>query len=179
MSERHENYEGQSEAFHRRYTSYLKMLIYWPRVNFQNWILRSSNLTWPDYLILAVLVAFMIALGNLLGGREKNTQDFFLARRRIPGWVACLSFVAAEVSALTIISVPATAYMENWQYAQFFIGSTLARFTIAYLFIPAFYQYNCTTIYEFLKHRFGPDTQYTGTVFFFITRLLGSGVRLT
>src|SRR6266513_2452140 len=28
-------------------------------------------------------------------------------------------------------------------------------------------------------HRFGPGTQYTGTVFFFITRLLGSGVRLT
>jgi solute:Na+ symporter, SSS family len=145
----------------------------------QHWIIGRSNLTWPDFLILAVLVLVMIALGNLLAGREKNTQDFFLARRKIPGWVACLSFVAAEVSALTIISVPATAYMENWEYAQFFVGSTLARFTIAYLFIPAFYAYNCTTIYEFLKHRFGAMTQYTGTVFFFITRLLGSGVRLT
>ena len=155
------------------------MLIYRPRVNFQNYLIGNSHLTWPDFLILAVLVGFMIALGNLLAGREKNTQDFFLARRKIPGWVACLSFVAAEVSALTIISVPATAYMENWEYAQFFIGSTLARFTIAYLFIPAFYAYNCTTIYEFLKHRFGAMTQYTGTVFFFITRLLGSGVRLT
>ncbi len=148
-------------------------------MNFQHWIIGRSNLTWPDFLILGLLVLTMIALGNLLGGREKNTQDFFLARRKIPGWVACLSFVAAEVSALTIISVPATAYMENWEYAQFFVGSALARFTIAYLFIPAFYAYNCTTIYEFLKHRFGPMTQYTGTIFFFITRLLGSGVRLT
>src|SRR5204863_7381768 len=59
-----------------------------------------------------------------------------------------------------------------------FIGSTVARCVIAYLFIPAFYQYNCTTIYEFLKHRFGTGTQYTATIFFFITRLLGSGVRL-
>ncbi|MBI4386160.1 MAG: hypothetical protein HY551_02140 [Elusimicrobia bacterium] len=49
---------------------------------------------------------------------------------------------------------------------------------IAYLFIPAFYRYDCTTIYEFLKHRFGPLTQYTATVFFFVTRLLASGVRL-
>src|SRR6185295_11517681 len=69
-------------------------------------------------------------------------------------------------------------YTENWAYAQFFIGSTLARFYIAYHFIPAFYHYNCTTIYEFLKFRFGAATQYTRTIFFFITRLLGSGVRL-
>jgi solute:Na+ symporter, SSS family len=143
------------------------------------WFNGTSHITWPDILVLVGLLTLMFGLAYWMGGAQKNTQDFFLARRKIPGWAACLSFVAAEVSALTIISVPATAFMENWAYAQFFIGSTLARFTIAYLFIPAFYQYNCTTIYEFLKYRFGAGTQYTGTVFFFITRLLGSGVRLT
>ena len=45
-------------------------------------------------------------------------------------------------------------------------------------FIPAFYQFHCTTIYEFLKHRFGAETQYAATCFFFVTRLLASGVRL-
>src|SRR5882672_11059553 len=120
----------------------------------------------------------MLALGYWKGGGQATTKDFFRAGQQIPWWAACLSFVATEVSAVTLISVPATAYMENWEYAQFFIGSTAARFVIAYLFIPAFYRYNCTTIYEFLKHRFGAATQYTGTIFFFITRLLGSGVRL-
>ena len=42
-----------------------------------------------------------------------------------PWWAACLSFLATEISAVTIISVPATAYSENWEYAQFFIGSSL------------------------------------------------------
>jgi solute:Na+ symporter, SSS family len=76
-----------------------------------------------------------------------------------------------------LIAVPAIAYMENWEYAQFFIGSFLARVVIAFLFIPAFYHYNCTTIYEFLRHRFGPETQIAGSILFFITRLLASGVR--
>ena len=49
---------------------------------------------------------------------------------------------------------------------------------IAFVFIPAFYKFNCTTIYEFLKHRFGPETQYAGSAFFFVTRLFASGVRL-
>ena len=86
--------------------------------------------------------------------------------------------MATEISAVTLISVPAIAYMENWEYAQFFIGSFLARVVIAFLFIPAFYHYNCTSIYEFLKYRFGPETQIAGSILFFITRLLASGVRL-
>jgi Na+/proline symporter len=61
---------------------------------------------------------------------------------------------------------------------QFFVGASLAKVAVASLFIPAFYRFDCTSIYEFLGHRFGAVTQVTGSVFFFVTRLLGSGVRL-
>jgi len=138
----------------------------------------SSSLTWPDYAVLAVALGILLAIGFVLSREQHDTVDFFLARRRVPWWAACLSFLATEISAVTIISVPATAYSENWEYAQFFVGSSLAKLAVAYLFIPAFYRYDCTTIYEFLRHRFGPASQVTGSIFFFITRLLGSGVRL-
>src|SRR5436190_2517579 len=138
----------------------------------------ASTLTWPDYAILLGSLLALIAIGGLFTRRQQETSDFFLARRRIPWWAASLSFLATEVSALTIIGVPATAYSENWQYGQFFLGSSVAKLLVAWLFIPAFYRYNCVTIYEFLFHRFGPASQVTGSIFFFITRLLGSGVRL-
>jgi len=137
-----------------------------------------SRLTGADLWVLVAVVAIMLMVGYLSSRDQATTKAFFLGERSIPGWAACLSFVATEVSAVTIVSVPATAYMENWQYLQFFIGSAAARITIAYLFIPAFYKYNCTTIYEFLRYRFGPATHYAASTFFFITRLLGSGVRL-
>jgi len=138
----------------------------------------GSALTWPDFAILAVSLAFLVAIGGAFSREQRGTADFFLARRRIPWWAACLSFLATEISAVTIIAVPATAYSENWEYAQFFVGSSLAKLAVAFLFIPAFYRYDCTTIYEFLLYRFGQASQVTGSVFFFITRLLGSGVRL-
>ncbi|MGQ9689391.1 MAG: sodium:solute symporter family transporter [Desulfobaccales bacterium] len=138
----------------------------------------GSNLTWQDYLVLTVLLALLMCVGIYCGREEKSTNDFFLGGRRIPWWAACLSFVATEISAVTLISVPAVAYMENWEYAQFFVGSFLARVVIALLFIPAFYQYQVTSIYEFLRHRFGPETQLAGAILFFITRVLASGVRL-
>jgi SSS family solute:Na+ symporter len=144
----------------------------------QSHFLGASNLTWPDYAVLAALLALVISVGFYFGREEKSTNDFFLGARKIPWWAAGLAFVAAEISALTLIAVPAIAYMENWEYAQFFIGSFLGRVTIAFLFIPAFYRYNCTTIYEFLKYRFGVETQIASSILFFITRLMASGVRL-
>ena len=138
----------------------------------------SSSLSWPDYSVLFFSLACLVAIGVRFAREQHDTSDFFLARRRVPWWAACLSFLATEISAVTIISVPATAYSENWEYFQFFVGSSLAKFVVAFLFIPAFYAYNCTTIYEFLGHRFGQASQLTGSIFFFITRLLGSGVRL-
>jgi SSS family solute:Na+ symporter len=136
-------------------------------------------LTWPDYAVLTASLLVLLAIGTRFAREQRDTVDFFLARRRVPWWAACLSFLATEVSAVTIISVPATAYSENWEYAQFFVGSTLAKLAVAFLFIPAFYRHNVTTIYELLQHRFGQWSQVTASAFFFVTRLAGSGVRLT
>ncbi len=137
------------------------------------------SLTWPDYAVVAAALAVLLAIGFSFARAQHDTQDFFLARRRVPWWAACLSFLATEISAVTIISVPATAYSENWEYAQFFVGSSLAKLAVAFLFIPAFYRHNVTTIYEFLAYRFGQRSQVTGSIFFFVTRLAGSGARLT
>jgi SSS family transporter len=144
-----------------------------------NFFSGVSNLTSLDYAVVLGTIAVLFGIGFFAGRDEDSTNDFFLGGRRIPWWAACLSFVATEISAVTIISVPATTYKENWIYLQLFIGSAASRVALAYFFIPAFYKFNCTTIYEFLKHRFGPETQYTATCFFFVTRLMGSGVRLT
>lgn len=131
-----------------------------------------------DLIIVGLAVCLLFVISYIFGRKEKDTYDFFLGGKKVPSIIACLSFVATEVSALTIIGVPATAYSENWEYLQFFFGSAAARILVAFLFIPVFYKYNCTSIYEFLRHRFGPETQYAGSIFFFITRLTASGVRL-
>lgn len=139
---------------------------------------RITGLGGWDYLILAASLLFLAFVAWYKGKDEEDTHDYFLGKRKTPVWVGTLSFVATEISAMTIVGIPPVGFTENLQYMQFFIGSALARVIIAFLFIPAFYKFSCTTIYEFLKHRFGVETQYCGSVFFFITRLFASGVRL-
>ncbi len=139
---------------------------------------QLQTLSGLDWGIVGVGVILLFIISYVFGREEKDTNDFFLGGRHVPPVVACLSFVATEISALTIVGIPHTAYTENWRWIQFMVGLALARLVVGYLFIPAFYKYNCTSIYEFLGHRFGPATQYTGSIYFFITRLLASGVRL-
>ena len=133
---------------------------------------------WPELVVLGGFLLTMVGVGLWFERRQTSTAEFFLGGRKMPVWAACLAFVATEVSAVTLIAVPATAFRENWQYLQIFLGSIAARVVIAFLFVPAFYRFQCTTIYEYLGFRFGRLTQTTAALFFFVTRLLGSGVRL-
>jgi len=139
---------------------------------------QAGTLSGLDWGIVGAGVVLLFIISYIFGREEKDTNDFFLGGRRVPPVVACLSFVATEISALTIIGMPHMAFIENWRWIQFLVGLAMARFVVGYLFIPAFYKYNCTSIYEFLGHRFGPATRYTGSIYFFVTRLLASGVRL-
>ena len=93
----------------------------------------AADLGGLDILVLCLTVSLLFIISYIFGREEKDTSDFFLGGRKIPSIVACLSFVATEVSALTIVGVPAIAFSENWQYLQFFIGSAASRIVVAFL----------------------------------------------
>jgi hypothetical protein len=88
----------------------------------------SSTITCAIVLLYVVAVA---ALGSLLGRRQKDAGDYFLADHTIPWWAACFSIVATETSALTVISVPATAYGADLWMLQLAAGYVLGRIAIA------------------------------------------------
>ena len=76
------------------------------------------------------------------------------------------------------LAVPGVGFSENFNYLQFGLGSILARFFVAYVFISVFYGAGCLSIYQYLGKRFGERSQKLGSVLFILTRLMASGVRL-
>jgi len=132
-------------------------------------------------LDLTIIVGYLftiIAIGIWCGRNEETLEDYFLGGRKI-GWVAVmLSIVATEASALTFIGTPAFAYNHNWTYIQLLIGTIIARFIIAGVFIKQFYRYKVFTVYEYLSKRFGTGSKNWCSIVFLVTRILASGVRL-
>ena len=131
-----------------------------------------------DLIVIIAYLAGSAWLGLKLSGKQTNVKDYFLGSRELPWWAVCLSVVATETSALTVISVPAVAYLGNITFIQVAIGYLIGRLVVAFVLLPRYYRGEMTTAYEYLGQRFGRGMQSTASVAFILTRLLADGVRL-
>jgi len=138
----------------------------------------KTNLALLDWVVLAIYAVTVIIIGVAAGKKEKNTDDYFLAGRKMPWWAVMCSIYATSLSALTFIGVPGAAYAGDFNYIQLGIGDFFGRILIAFVLLTAYYKGKVTTVYELLGERFGPHSHNAGTIFFILTRLLASGVRL-
>lgn len=132
-------------------------------------------------LDVAVLVAYLggvTAFGTWLGRRQKDARDYFLADRSIPWWAVCFSVVATETSALTFISVPATAYGSDLWMLQLAAGYLVGRLAVAALLLPGYFRGEMVTAYALLERRFGLSTRRFASLIFMVTRAFADGVRV-
>jgi len=44
----------------------------------------GTGLTWPDYAVLFLSLGALVAIGGAFTRSQRETADFFLARRHIP-----------------------------------------------------------------------------------------------
>lgn len=94
-------------------------------------------------------------------------------------WAVLASILAAEISAATFLGAPESGFKnQNWGYAQFAIGTIIARIIVSFLFIPLFYKHGVISLYEYLETRFGGLTRRFASATFAITRVLAIGTRL-
>ncbi len=132
-------------------------------------------------LNLAIAVGYIVAitlLGTWFGRRQKDATDYFLADRSIPWWAVCFSVVATETSALTVISVPATAYASDLWMLQLALGYVLGRIAISLFLLPRYFRGEITTAYVLLQQRFGVVARRFASLIFMVTRALADAVRI-
>ncbi len=131
-----------------------------------------------DYVIVVLYLVAMAGIGLFAGGRQSSSRDYFLGKKDIPWWAACLAIVATETSTLTFISIPGLAYATNLNFLQVTIGYLLGRVVVSFILLPAYARGDLTTAYQFLAGRFGGSMRSVTSITFMFTRVLADGVRL-
>ncbi len=132
-----------------------------------------------DALVLLAYFAVIIGIGLSQRSKSGSVEGFALGDRQTPWWAVLASILAAEISAATFLGAPESGYVKgNWTYAQFAIGTILARIIVSFLFIPLFYRHGVISLYEFLETRFGPHSRTCASATFLVTRVLAMGTRL-
>lgn len=142
--------------------------------------LPSSHFRLIDWIVVAAYLAGTTWLGARLAGKQATIRDFFLGGRKLPWWAVTGSNIATEISAVSIISVPAIVFAAHgdFRYLQLALGSIAARFIVAYWFVPAYYAREIYSPYQYMGQRLGRNVDYAATALFMIGATLGQGVRL-
>ncbi len=138
----------------------------------------SPQFSFLDWSVVIGYMAVVLAMGAYISRRQVDSRYFFLGGRSVPAWAVACSVVATAISAATFIGVPQVAFEGDLTYLITNIGSVIAAFIIAFLFVPPIYNAGTITIYGYLGQRYGMGAKSAAGVMFLFGRLLSSGARL-
>ncbi|MGN0033383.1 MAG: sodium:solute symporter [Candidatus Limimorpha sp.] len=131
-------------------------------------------------LILTVFIIYtaLILLIAHFTSRKSTNETFFTGNRKSPWFVVAYGMIGASLSGVTFMSVPGNVYTSQFTYFGMVLGYILGYAVIALFLLPLYYKLNLTSIYSYLKIRFGKKSEKTGTIFFILSRLIGSALRM-
>ena len=144
------------------------------KVHFENTIAFGR----VNYIVVICYLIILVALGFYFTRRQRTTDDFFKAGRRIPAWAAGLSIFGTQLSAITFMAIPAKTFATDWLY--FFLMMTIIMIIplIIHIFLPFYRRFNLTTAYQYLELRFNLLTRLAGSLMYILLQIGRLGIVL-
>jgi len=119
-------------------------------------------------LILSIIAAYFLVLVliSYFTGKSDSNSSFFIGDKSSPWYVVAFGMIGASLSGVTFISVPGWVATSEFSYMQMVLGYLLGYLVIATVLMPMYYRMNLTSIYGYLKERFGTHHIKLGLVSF-------------
>ena len=126
-----------------------------------------------------ILVIYLsLILGVAFYKSKRSNEAFFSAEKNSSWGMVAFGMLGASLSGISFISVPGMAMSSGFSYMQLVLGFSLGYIIVAKILLPLYYKLNLTNIYEYLEKRLGGKSYHTASVFFILSRGLGSAARL-
>lgn len=141
-------------------------------------ITSSEVIGWFDYSVIALYFLTVILIGIRYSSKNKNTDDYFKAGGRIPGWVSGVAIFGTLMSSITFLTTPAKTFSGDWLYFLPTLSSLAVAPIVAGYIVPVYMKMDITTAYEYLESRFNLATRILGSLCFLLFRVAKIGVIL-
>ena len=141
----------------------------------------SGGFTWIDWAVVIAALVGTTIVGGRLAGKQASFRDFFLGGRKLPWYAVSASIVATEISAVTYVSLPSVVYKTggNITYLQIgLIGSLFARMIVGYVLVPAYFQREIYSPYDYMGSKLGERIRRMTTALFSLGGVLGQSARV-
>lgn len=123
------------------------------------------------YFAFLLLIAWVTS-------RHASNASYFLGNKASPWYAVAFGLIGDSLSGVTFISVPGKVGADRFSYLQIVLGYVVGYVVIARVLLPLYYRLNLTSIYSYLRQRFGPCSQKVGSIFFLLSRTGGAAARL-
>ncbi|MCF1421322.1 sodium:solute symporter [Mangrovimonas futianensis] len=133
----------------------------------------------PIVIASLILGYFIVLIAiSYFTGKEDTNEAFFKANKSAPWYLVAFGMIGASLSGVTFISVPGAVEDKQFGYMQVVFGYLFGYIAIAYVLLPIYYKLNLTSIYTYLRDRFGNVSYKTGAIAFLVSRIVGAAFRL-
>ena len=106
---------------------------------------------WADYLVFVLMLVASAAIGiyyACVSRKTKTTDEFLMAGRNMGTFPVAMSLLASFQSAITLLGTPGEIYRFGTMYWLVCFAIFLAMPATSYLYMPIFYNLQCTSAYE-------------------------------
>jgi SSS family solute:Na+ symporter len=132
-----------------------------------------------DYLIVCIYFVFVLGIGWVLRRSMKGSGDFLMSGHGIPGWVAGLAFLSANLGAQEVMGMGAQGAKYGIMTSHFYwVGAIPAMVFLGVFMMPFYYGSKARSVPEYLKMRFDEKTRGFNAVSFAVMTIFSSGVSM-
>ncbi|KAL3246131.1 hypothetical protein MRX96_057869 [Rhipicephalus microplus] len=134
---------------------------------------------WAEYAVFAILMAANFSLGLYFSFRRqslKSTADeVFLGSRSLHSVPLAISALASIMSSVGIIGVSAHVYAYGTHMFWNQVLAPINALIAAYVVVPVLYRLRVTSVFEYLRMRYGDKVGLTSCVlYFFLSQTMGA-----
>lgn len=134
-----------------------------------------------DWIIIFGYAGGLIILGWWLGLRQKTSEDYYLAGRKLHWLPIGFSTMATQLGAISFISAPAFVALRpggGMIWLGYELALPLAMIVLMAFFFPVFHSLRIISVYEFLEKRYDQRTRVVMSLIFQLSRGLATGVTI-
>lgn len=126
--------------------------------------------------VLVLYFGVLMLVARLTARRDN--AGFFLGNRHSPWFVVAFGMIGASLSGISVVSVPSMVGAAQFTYLQTVLGFFFGYLVVALVLLPIYYRLQLTSIYGYLRQRFGAHTHHTGAWLFIVAKMISAATKL-
>ena len=120
--------------------------------------LQNNGFAMIDYAIVVLYIILLVGLGFFLSrskdGKEKSSNDYFLAGNTLTWWAVGASLIAANISAEQFIGMSGSAFASGIAIAAYELMAAATLIVVGKFLLPVMIERKIFTIPQFLRERY-------------------------